>query len=306
MNFKYKAYIQKFFSIIPYGERINYFFQKYITHSLPISDSDFSEKIETVKLHFNNFSKYSGDKDPHSCKYYEFGSGYDMVIPIGISMLGFGNLTCIDIRELVFPDLINDSINRLYRFKDKFGENVNVLKNVPQVDRNNFREILKEYFNINYIAPLDAKKTGIESNSVDFILSNATMEHIPPDDLPGIMNECYRILKPGSVMSNAIDYRDHWSFFDNSISVYNYLQYSDKEWRKLNPSIMYQNRLRHSDYIKVISEAGFEIVEEKPDYPEDKELEQLKNIKLTGHFLTNYTSKDLSIKSSLLVLRKKP
>ena len=196
MNFKYKAYIQNIFSAVPQGERINYFFQKFITHSLPISDADFSEKIETVKLHFNNFSKYSGDKDPHSCKYYEFGSGYDMVIPIGISMLGFGNLTCIDIRELVFPDLINDSIKRLYGFKDKFGEKVNVLKNVPQVDRNNYREILNEYFNINYIAPLDARKTGIESNYIDFILSNATLEHIPGKDLSDIMKECFRILKP--------------------------------------------------------------------------------------------------------------
>ena len=107
-------------------------------------------------------------------------------------------------------------------------------------------------------------------------------------------------------MSNVINYRDHWSFFDNSISVNNYLQYSDKEWRNLNPSILYQNRMRHTDYIKIISETGFEILEEKLNYPDEKELEMLKKIKLTGHFLTNYTSKDLSIKSSLLVLRKKP
>lgn len=304
MDFKFKAYIQNIFSAVPQGERFNYFFQKNITHSLPISDADFSEKIETVKLHFNNFSKYCGDKDPQNCKYYEFGSGYDMVIPIGISMLGFGNLTCIDIRELVFPDLINDSIKRLYGFKDKFGEKDNVLKNVPQVDRNNYREILKEYFNINYIAPLDARKTSIESNSIDFILSNATMEHIPQKDLPDIMKESYRIMKPGGIMSNVIDYRDHWSFFDNSISVYNYLQYSDKEWRKLNPSIMYQNRMRHSDYIKIISEAGFQILEEKPNYPTESEIELLKKIKITDHYLKNYTSEDLSIKSSMLVLRK--
>nr|HMS33643.1 class I SAM-dependent methyltransferase [Ignavibacteria bacterium] len=238
--------------------------------------------------------------------YYEFGSGYDMVIPIGISLLGFGNLTCIDIRELVFPDLINDSIKRLYEYKDKFGEKAEVLKNIPQVDRNNYREILKEYFNIKYIAPLDARKTGIESNSIDFILSNATMEHIPEEHLPDIMKESFRIMKPGGIMSNVIDYRDHWSFFDNSISVYNYLQYSDKEWNKLNPSIMYQNRMRHPDYIKIIKDAGFEILEEKPDYPADMELEQLSKINLTDHYFKKYSREELSIKSSILILRKNP
>ena len=306
LNFKYKAYIQNVFSSVPQGERFNYFFQKHITHSLPISDVEFSEKIETVKLHYNNFKKYCGDKNPKSCKYYEFGSGFDMVIPIGISLIGFGNLTCIDIRELVFPDLINDSIKRFYGFKDKFGEKVKVLKDIPSVDRKNYREILWEYFNIKYIAPLDARKTGIENNSIDFILSNATMEHIPGNDLPDIMKECFRILKPGGVMSNVIDYRDHWSFFDNSISVYNYLIYSDSEWNKLNPSIMYQNRMRHSDYIKIINDSGFEILEEKPDFPNEKELDQLKKIKLADHYLRNYTTEELSIKSCMLVLRKNP
>ena len=227
-----------------------------------------------------------------------------MVIPIGISLLGFGNLTCIDIRELVFPDLINNTFRRLYKYRDKFGKNADILKDIPDVNKNNFREILNDYFKIKYIAPLDARETGIESNSIDFILSNATMEHIPQKDLPEIMKESYRIMKPGGIMSNVIDYRDYWSFFDNSISVYNFLQYSEKEWKKLNPSIMYQNRMRHSDYIKIINDTGFEILEEKPDYPTESEKGLLKNIKITEHYLKNYTSEDLSIKSSILVLRK--
>lgn len=306
MNFKYKAYIQNFFSSVPQGERLNYFFQKNITHSLPISDADLSDKIETVKLHFNNFKKYSNGKDEKNCRYYEFGSGYDMVIPIGISLLGFGNLICIDIRELVFPDLINNSVKRLIKYKNSFGEKAEILNSVPHVNSKNFREVLKEYFNINYEAPLDAKDTGIESNSIDFILSNATMEHIPHKDLPGIMKESFRILKPEGIMSNVIDYRDHWSFFDDSISVYNYLQYSENDWKKLNPSIMYQNRMRHIDYIKIIKEAGFEIIEEKPVHPGRNESELLKKINLSENFLNNYSLEELGIKSSMLVLRKAP
>ncbi|MCB0727752.1 MAG: class I SAM-dependent methyltransferase [Ignavibacteriae bacterium] len=304
MNFKYKAHLQKLFSALPQGERINYIFQKHVTHSLPIKDTDFSEKLETVNRHFSKFKKYSPEKDPSKCKYYEFGSGYDLLIPIGISLLGFNELTCIDIRELVFPELINDTIKRIILSDEKFGADDKILNKVPMLTDSNFREILSEHFNINYIAPLDARKTGIESNSIDFILSNATMEHIPQIHLPDIMKECHRILKPGGIMSNAIDYRDHWSFFDNSISVYNYLQFNDKEWDRLNPSIMYQNRMRHKDHMKIINDCGFEVLEELPDLPDQTELNQLKELKLNDRFKDNYTTEELSIKSSMLVLRK--
>lgn len=304
MNFKYKAYLQKLFSSLPQGERINYLFQKHVTHSLPINETDFSEKIETVKRHFSYFEKYSRESDPGKCSYYEFGSGYDLLIPIGIRLLGFNDLTCIDIRELVFPELINDTIKRIKLSDEKFGVDDETLSNVPLLTGSNFREVLREHFNINYIAPLDARKTGIESNSIDFILSNATMEHIPQIHLPDIMKECHRILKPGGIMSNAIDYRDHWSFFDPTISVFNYLQFNDKEWNRLNPSIMYQNRMRHKDHMEIITECGFEVLEEIPDYPDQSEINQLKELVLNAHFKDNYTLEDLSIKSCMLVLRK--
>ncbi|MBK6538738.1 MAG: methyltransferase domain-containing protein [Ignavibacteria bacterium] len=179
-----------------------------------------------------------------------------------------------------------------------------MLNNVPLLSEKNFRKILKENFSINYIAPLDARNTGIEANSIDFILSNATMEHIPEKDLPEIMNECYRILRPGGIISNVIDYRDHWSFFDNKISVYNYLQYSENEFEKINPSIMYQNRMRHKDYMKIIKQTGFKILEEIKNVPDEKEKKQLSEVRLNEHFQNYYTFEELCIKSSMLVLSK--
>jgi SAM-dependent methyltransferase len=289
---------------LPQGEKLNYIFQKYITHSLPISESDLSDKVDTINSHFNNFKRYNRHIDPGNCKYYEFGTGYDLVIPIGIRMFGFGELTCVDIRELVFPELINDSVKRLKNYSSKFYYNTGILDNLALFKRNNFRDVLKDSFKINYFAPSDARNTDLKSNSIDFILSNATMEHIPKKDLPDILKECYRILKPGGIMSNVIDYRDHWSFFDNEISVYNYLQYSEKEFDKINPSIMYQNRMRHKDYMKIISEAGFKILEEIKNEPDEIEKEQLGKISLNEYYKNKYNFDELGIKSSMLVLSK--
>ncbi|MBS1517378.1 MAG: class I SAM-dependent methyltransferase [Bacteroidetes bacterium] len=304
MNFKTKAKIQRLFSVLPKGENINFFFQKNITKSLPISDEDFVEKLRTVKKHFDNYMEFSENRDLNNSKYYEFGTGYDLVIPIGIRSLGFEELTCIDIRELLFPELINDAIRRFNNIAKSVSDDFRLFPEIPEVTKDNFREVALEYMNIKYRAPLDARNTGIESGSIDFILSNATMEHIPEIHLYDILKECHRILKKGGIMSNAIDYRDHWSFFDRSISVYNYLQYSDSEWKKLNPSIMYQNRMRHRDHIEKINKAGFKIISEKKDMPDESELIALDKIKTDEHFSKNYSREELSVKSSMIVLKK--
>lgn len=304
MNFKYKAYLQRFFSEIYKGEKINYLFQKYITHTLPISDEDFLSKTESIRIHLDNFRTYSGKNDFSNCDYYEFGTGYDMLIPLVVSLSGFRKLSCIDIRELVFPELINDSVTRLKKLKDKININFTISKNIPVFNDKNFRQVLKDHFSIEYKAPEDARKTSLESESVDFILSNATFEHIPGIHIKDILTECYRILKRGGIMSNAIDYRDHFSFFDNSISVYNYLKYSPAEWERLNPSIMYQNRLRHRDYINFINETGFKILNVKCDMPDEDEIRRFDEIVTDEYFKKNYTKDELIIKSGFIVLQK--
>ncbi|MBK9334521.1 MAG: methyltransferase domain-containing protein [Ignavibacteria bacterium] len=304
MNFLYKAKLQMLLSAMPKGENINYFFQKYISKSLPIPDDELATKINTVKMHLDKYLLYSENKDLSKVSYYEFGSGYDLVIPLTMRQMGISNLTCIDIRELVFPDLINDTIIRLRKhYSESDSENI-FDKDIPEITQKNYKDILYKYFNIKYFAPLDARKTGLETDSIDFILSNATFEHIPVNSISDILKECYRILKKGGIMSNAIDYRDHWSFFDNSISVYNYLQYSENEWKKVNPSLMYQNRLRHRDYIEFIKSAGFEIMYEKKDLPENNDLESFKLQNINELYKEKYTIDELTVKSSLLVLKK--
>lgn len=303
MNFKIKAYLQKGFSILPKGEKINYFFQKHVTKSLPISDEDFVNKMKSVKFHYDNYVSNTA-KPVQDSTYFEFGTGYDMTIPLAISLLGFKELTCIDIRFLVFPELVNDTLLRFSKLKDKLPFEFDLPSDVKNVTHKNFKDILKDKFRINYVAPLDARSTGIKEGSIDFIVSNATFEHIPGKDILNILLECKRILSEKGIMSNAIDYRDHWSFFDNQIDCYNYLKYSEEEWSRFNPSIMFQNRLRHKDYIGLINKSGLNILEERTGEGSPKELNQLAKMKLDSYFGNKYTLKELGIKSSIIVLSK--
>ncbi len=298
MNFKYKCLLQSFFSKIPKGEVINYGFQKYVMRSLPVSDKFFLDKVNHAYNHYTKFQKYNS-LEKNSQQYYEFGAGWDLITPIAMSLLGF-EVTCIDIRRLIFNHLISDTLNKFNKNRERLPfsiEPLDLKEGEYQLD------YLKKKFNFSYLAPLDARNTGFDSDSYDFATSTVTMEHIPKNDIYLILKETYRIMKPGGIVSMIIDYRDHWSYFDKSISAYNFLTYSDKEWVKYNPDLHYQNRMRHKDYLSLISKTNFEVIEDIPILPSDDDIKIIEKLDIDEKY-KNYSLKELGIKGSHVVLRK--
>jgi hypothetical protein len=58
-----------------------------------------------------------------------------------------------------------------------------------------------------------------------------------------------------------IDYSDHFSHADESISAINFLQYSDTEWSGYADNrYMYMNRLRHDDLIRLFESSGHRVL----------------------------------------------
>ena len=80
-------------------------------------------------------------------------------------------------------------------------------------------------------------------------MTTSVLEHIPPEQIARILREAHRILPPGgAIMSHVIDYSDHYAHSDARITPYHYLSFEEPTWRRFNPGIHYQNRLRHVDY----------------------------------------------------------
>ena len=143
---------------------------------------------------------------------------------------------------------------------------------------------LEERFGIRYLAPCDARETGLPDKSVDFVSSTDTCEHIPGDDLGLIFRESRRLLRPGGAFSCRIDLQDHYAYFDRSLSKYNFLRYSDRTWRLVNSPLHYQNRLRSPEYLQLVLRAGFELVVEKPSGPSEAGLKELESLPLAPRF----------------------
>ncbi|MBT7900359.1 MAG: hypothetical protein HN601_05355 [Candidatus Marinimicrobia bacterium] len=81
-----------------------------------------------------------------------------------------------------------------------------------------------------------------------------------------ILKEGNRIIRDNGLFVHMIDYRDHFSYSDKSISSINFLQFSNSEWGKYaNNRYMYMNRLRHDDYLGLFESAGQYILKSQPN-----------------------------------------
>jgi SAM-dependent methyltransferase len=120
---------------------------------------------------------------------------------------------------------------------------------------------LLELCGIEYMAPGDAAHTGLPMKSVDVHVSHFAFEHIPPEILKEILLEGGRIIKPGGLFINSVDYQDHFAVYTKTIHRLNFLQYNDEEWKKYNSNkYTYVNRMRHEDFLKLFEELKHEII----------------------------------------------
>lgn len=99
---------------------------------------------------------------------------------------------------------------------------------------------------------------GLPDASVDLIWSHSVLEHIPLKQLPRLMSEMRRVLKPEGRMSHNIDFQDHLSHGLNS------LRFSEAIWESpmMRDAGFYTNRVRAGAMHGMVRDAGFVIEQE--------------------------------------------
>jgi SAM-dependent methyltransferase len=302
MRWLAKAALQRGLGLLPQGERLNYVFQRHVLRSLPASESVFRRKFARALQHLRAYEVHGPGTPAGEACFYEFGAGWDLAIPLSYAALGVGRQVLVDIRPSVRVELVNDSLaafDRLWNeLEAEAGRELRRLGGpIESPDE------LEERFGITYLAPRDARATGITAETVDFASSTDTCEHIPGADLAEIFRESRRLLRPGGAFSCRIDLQDHYSYFDPSITRYNFLRFSDRAWSLVNSPLHYQNRLRSPDYLRLVREAGFEVVAERPSGPSAEGLEQLVSLPLAPRFRP-YTPEELGVTILSFVARR--
>jgi len=260
------------------------------------------EKFGHAKRHLATLARHAS-KAVSESQFFEFGAGWDLAIPLSLFVPGIKSQVLVDISELARVDLINDAVQTISRLAAKTAAAQIDAGPVRSEEMDAWVPLLERRFGVRYVAPCDARSTPLEAASVDCITSTDTPEHIPEEDIRLILRECRRILRKHGVMSFVIDYQDHYSYCDRRITAYNFLRYSRNTWKSFNPRFHFQNRLRHSDYIRLAREESFDVVEDEPSPVLPKDLAELEHVNLDPCFRERYLPEELAIRRGHLVLR---
>ncbi|MCT7968518.1 class I SAM-dependent methyltransferase [Laspinema sp. D1] len=96
---------------------------------------------------------------------------------------------------------------------------------------------------------------SIPDNSVDFIWSQAVLEHIRKHEFLALMKELRRIIKTTGSCSHVIDLKDHLG------GNLNNLRLSEKFWESdfMVKSGFYTNRIRYSEMLDLFQKANFKV-----------------------------------------------
>ena len=238
INWKLKSLLYKIFSQLKLNKTL-YFIQKYVTKR---SNVNIKPSVRLWKLHSKNIKE-------HQIKtVLEIGAGKSLEQNIFFSYFFNNSLEqmVIDIRKMIDFDLVNEA-----------SKQISELLNVQKLKSVNSYDDLFNFYNIKYIAPYKTQNLIEEKKVFDLCVSTTTLEHFSIKDLRTLFKDLSIVLKKGGYISAVIDYSDHYSHTDRNISELNFLKYSEKQWQNYNNTYLYQNRLRHDDYVKLLNEYKF-------------------------------------------------
>ena len=305
-KWKLKAVVQKTISFFPQRERLNYWFQRYVTQGVQLTDEHFGYKARHASDHIRYFRHY-GQPTPDS-RIIELGTGWYPIVPLFMYLTGTGRVTSLDIQDWMTYESQLTAVRKIQEWRalgklddlfphllpERWAALLQVLETPDRYDRERFNELIR-------LTPLlqDARRTAFPTQSIDFICSNNTFEHIYPDVLEGILAEFKRLLRPGGVMSHFVDLSDHFAHFDSSINIYNFLRYSRRQWERIDNSIQPQNRLRWRDYQQMYARVGIPITEEATRPGDLRALEQ---VPLHAEY-SSYPAAELAISHGYLVTK---
>jgi SAM-dependent methyltransferase len=95
----------------------------------------------------------------------------------------------------------------------------------------------------------------VPDETVDFIVSQAVLEHIRRDDFTNMMHELRRVLRPDGVCSHRVDLKDHLA------GALNNLRFPEHIWETdlIANSGFYTNRIRFGEMLDLFKKARFNV-----------------------------------------------
>ncbi len=299
-HWRIKAAIQGTLSRLPDPQRWNRLFQQRVTRSLRLTDEIFIEKWSWCRRHTVNLAQHR-DVTQQPYVALELGTGWYPVAAVCLAMSGGTDVYTVDVHHLLTRQQVTDTLRVCQRLAGTGQIEISTpdgpekLETALAADANTTGTDLLAMLGVTTIVG-DARELDLDSASIDLICSDSTLEHIPRPAIADIFREFHRLLAPEGLMSHHIDLADHYVTFDPGITVYNFLQFSERQWARYNSALHYQNRLRINDYHDIHTETGWRIIEERNTR---KPVDQLRSLQIAEGFRP-IDEEDLAVHSTWL------
>lgn len=162
---------------------------------------------------------------------------------------------------------INNNINTIYTYDINEHYSPENLKKIDTYFNKSFSTNFK-YKNfktykipdfIHYFPNCNITNTTLP-NDISLYFSRFVLEHIPPTDIEKMHKKLYDEINHEAYILHLISPSDHRAYSDSSLSYYDFLKYSQKEWNTIQTKFDYHNRLRLPEYLDIFKKSGFDII----------------------------------------------
>lgn len=268
MHWKIKASLQKLLNLTRLGDQLNHIpatLQKEYHKNVCLYQ--FYECIRKFELAQITLSSETQKKA------LEIGTGYSLIAPITLFLLGFDQIVTVDISNDVSIKGLQKQINYLFQEdvknnileKSKF-ESAELEEKMNRIQSCKTLEDLFTFCNIIYIPNYTFAAIENTSSSYHYIYSQVVFEHISPEVLQQLFVKMKQWLHTDGCAVHTINFIDHFAnpgfFQDKKISEFNFLKYSNKTWDFwAGNAIAYTNRLSYLYYLELCKQNELNVID---------------------------------------------
>jgi SAM-dependent methyltransferase len=206
---------------------------------------------------------------PTGATVMDVGTGWFHHVAFLVYLLGDYRLILFDVEDKAWLPYVRNYLSHLRErsalvARELELDEAHVRRRLDEVLELPTREAMYAHCGFEPRIVADPTRPFLPAHSVDCMVSNCVLVHIPPAVLLPELRTLRALLKPGGYMYHHLGHDDHWALHDPKMKwpSFKYMEYSERAWRSFfQTRLEYHNRLVKPEWIDIFRTCGLDIVE---------------------------------------------